>query len=476
MSHIHGTDRSEVLLFPPALDDYITQDNPVRFIEAFVLSLDLVELGFTRATPAATGRPGYDPADLLKLYVYGYLNRVRSSRLLEREATRNVEVMWLLGRLTPDFKTVADFRRDNLEPLKRVCREFTLLCRRLDLFGGELVAIDGSKFRADNSRKRHFNPPKLERIIKALDERITTYLAEMERQDAAEPSAAEPSVAGLRAKIEQLRGRRQFHEEIAERLRESGAQELSLIDPDSRLMSVGQGLDVCYNVQTAVDSRHKLIVHHEVTNAHTDEGCLVGMATAAKDILEVERLEVVADKGYYAGEEIKRCEEQGILTFIPKVRVVPRLKNQLFTKDDFRYDPLTDTYTCPEGARLTHRFTTPERNGVKQRYYRTTACKACAARAVCTENNRGRTIKRLMDEDVLERMAQRLKTYPEKMRLRSQLVEHPFGTMKRGMNQGYFLLRGLRKVAAEMSLTVLCYNLKRALNIMGVGELLGAVT
>ena len=418
MSHIRGADRSELLLFPPALDDYIAQDNPVRFVEAFVLSLDLVELGFARVTPAATGRPGYDPADLWKLYVYGYLNRIRSSRLLEREAPRNVEVMWLLGRLTPDFKTIADFRRDNPEPLRRVCREFTLLCRRLDLLGGELVAIDGSKFRADNSRKRNFNPPKLERIIRALDERITAHLAEMERQDAAEPSAAEPSVAGLRAKIEQLRGRRQSHEKVAERLRESGAQELSLTDPDSRLMPVGQGLDVCHNVQAAVDSRHKLIVHHEVTNAHADEGCLVGMATAAKDIFGVERLEVVADKGYYSGEEIERCGEQGIVTLIPKVRVVPRLKNQLFTKDDFRYDPLTDTYTCPEGARLTHRLTTPERDGVKQRDYRTTACKTCAARTACTENNRGRTIKRLMDEDVLERMAQRLKTRPEKMRSR----------------------------------------------------------
>jgi transposase len=324
MSHIRGADRFEVLLFPPALDDYITQDNPVRFIEAFVPSLDLVELGFARATPAPTGRPGYDPADLLKLYVYGYLNRVRSSRLLEREAVRNVEIMWLLGRLTPDFKTIADFRRDNPEAIRAVCREFTLLCKRLDLFGGELVAIDGSKFRADNSRKRNFNPTKLARIIKALDERIAAYLAEMERQDAAAPSAAELSVKELRAKIEQLKGRRRFHKEIAERLRESGAQEISLTDPDSRLMSVGQGLDVCYNVQTAVDGRHKLIAHHEVTNAHTDEGCLVEMATTARDVLEVETLEVVTYKGYYAGEEIKRCEAQGIVTFIPKVRVVPR--------------------------------------------------------------------------------------------------------------------------------------------------------
>ncbi len=474
MSHIRGADRSEVLLFPQALDDYIAEDNPVRFIEAFVVSLNLVELGFARATPAATGRPGYDPADLLKLYIYGYLNRVRSSRMLEREAGRNVEVMWLLSRLAPDFKTIADFRRDNLKAIKRVCREFTLLCKKLELFGGELIAIDGSKFRAVNSRKRNFNPAKLARIIKSIDERITAYLAEMEQEDAAKPSAAKTSVEELRVKIEQLRERGQFHKNLARELQESGAQEISLTDPDSRLMSVGQGVDVCSNVQTAVDSKHKLIVHHEVTNAHTDEGCLVAMATTARQVRGVETLEAVADKGYYSGEEIKRCEAEGIVTYIPKAHVSPKLK-KLFTKDDFRYDSSTDTYKCPEGARLTHRFTTPERNGVRQRYYRTTACRSCVARPVCTENNRGRTIKRLMDEDVLERMAQRLRSHPEKMRLRSQLVEHPFGTMKRGMNQGYFLLRGLKKVATEMSLTVLCYNLKRVLNIMAVEKMVREV-
>jgi transposase len=439
------------------------------------VSLDLVELGFTRATPAATGRPAYDPADLLKLYVYGYLNRVRSSRMLEREAGRNVEVMWLLSKLTPDFKTIADFRKDNLAAIKAVCREFTLLCRKLGLFGGEVVAIDGSKFRAVNGRKRNFNPAKLARIIKSLDERIAAYLTEMERQDAAEASTAKLSAEELQAKIDQLRGRKQFHAELAVELQQSGAQEISLTDPDSRLMSVGQGLDVCYNVQTAADSKNKLIVHHQVVNAHTDEGWLVPMATTAKQVLGVEMMEAVADKGYYSGEEIKKCEEQGIVTYIPKAHVSPKLKKQLFTKDDFRYDPSTDTYTCPEGAKLTHRFTTPEKNGVKQRYYRTTACKTCAARLGCTENNRGRTIKRLMNEDVLERMAERLRGHPEKMRLRSQLVEHPFGTMKRVLNQGYFLLRGLRKVATEMSLTVLCYNLKRVLNIVGVEKMIREV-
>src|SRR4051812_37189648 len=260
MSHIRGADRSEVLLFPEALDDYISDNNPVRFIEAFVVSLDLVELGFARATPATTGRPAYDPADLLKLYIYGYLNRVRSSRMLERETGRNVEVMWLPGKLTPDFKTIADFRKDNLAAIKAVCREFTLLCKNLELFGGELVAIDGSKFRGVNNRKRNFNPAKLERIIKSLDERIAAYLAQVEMRDGAELPAAKLSAEELRAKIEQLSGRKQFHEDLAEKLREGGAQEISLTDPNSRLMSVGQGVDVCYNVQTAVDGKHKLIV------------------------------------------------------------------------------------------------------------------------------------------------------------------------------------------------------------------------
>ena len=240
-------------------------------------------------------------------------------------------------------------------------------------------------------------------------------------------------------------------------------------------MSVGQGLDVCYNVQTAVDGKHKLIVHHEVTNAHTDEKYLVPMAATAKQILEVETLEAVADKGYYSGEEIKKCEEQSISTYIPKAHVSPKLKKALFTKDDFRYDPTNDVYVCPEGKHLTLRGITTERKKVRMRYYKTAACKTCKVRARCTENNRGRIIKRLVGEEVLERMAQRLKHSPEKMKQRRQLVEHPFGTMKRGMNQGYFLLTGLKKVAAEMSLTVLCYNLKRVLNIVGIEKMIRAV-
>jgi transposase len=334
MGHIHGADRTEVLLFPQAIDDYITEDNPVRFIDAFVSSLDLAQFGFIRATPAATGRPAYNPADLLKLYVYSYLNRVRSSRMLEREAGRNVEVIWLLSKLKPNFKTIADFRKDNLVAIKRVCWEFTLLCQKLELFGGELVAIDGSKFRALNSRKRNFNPAKLARIMKSLDERIATYLAEMQQQDATEHSAVTLSAEELQAKIDQLGENKQLHANLAEEFQQSGAQDISLTDPDSRLMSVGKGLDVCYNVQMAVDDKHKLIVHHEVTNAHTDEGHLVVMAITAQQVLGVGTLEVVADKGYYSGEEIKRCEDQGIITYIPKAHVSPKLKKEALIDDE----------------------------------------------------------------------------------------------------------------------------------------------
>lgn len=476
MSHIRGADRSEVLLFPEALDDDIGQDNPVRFIEAFVVNRNVAELGFARATPATTGRPGYNPADLLKLYIYGYLNRVRSSRMLEREAGRNVEVMWLLCKLTPDFKTIADFRKDNLAAIKAVCREFTLLCKKLELFGGELVALDGSTFRAVNNRKRNFNPTKLAPLIQSIDERIALYLAPREQRDGAEPTIAKISVEELQAKINQRTERKQFHQSVVDELKHSGRQEVFLTDAASRLMSVGQGVDVCYNVQTAVDDKHKLIIHHEVTNAPTDQGNLVPMSTTAKQVLGAETREVLADKGYYSGEEIKKCEDQGIVTYIPKAQVSSKLKKELFTKDEFRYDAVTDPERCPAGEQLTHRCTTTERKQVKMRYYGTAACKRCNLRSHCTKRKRGRLIKRLVDESVVERMAERLKENPEKMKLRKQMVEHPFGTIKRGMNQGYFLVKGIKKVAAEMSLTVMAYNIKRVLNILGVQEMIKAVS
>lgn len=478
MPFISGSDRHETVLFPEALDDYITPANPVRFIDAFISSLNLDQLGFARSTPARTGRPAYAPADLLRLYIYGYLNRVRSSRLLEREAHRNVEVMWLMGKLKPDHKTIADFRKDNAPAIKNVCREFTLLCKRMELFSGELVAIDGSKFKAVNSRKRNFNQPKLERAIKALDERIGAYLRELDEEDKAEPEVKAHSAGELQEKITQLKERQSQYQALAVKLAESGEKQISTTDPDSRLMPTGQKSgDVCYNVQTAVDAKHKLIVAHEVTNAVTDQNQLAEMALTAKEMIGVAAMEVVADMGYFDGAEVKECLAAGITPYVAKPDTSANKKRGLFTKDQFAYDRECDHYRCPQGEDLTYRFDAVE-SGRHIRYYATPKCRDCPVRRQCTrgqERRKGRRITRWIDEHLLEEMVERVRAKPELMKRRKELVEHPFGTMKRGMNQGYFLLRGLKKVRAEMSLTVLSYNVKRVLNILGVEKLIEAV-
>ncbi len=478
MGYIAGTERSEVLLFPEALDDYITPENPVRFIDAFISSLDLGELGFTRATPAATGRPAYAPADLLKLYVYGYLNRVRSSRLLEREAARNVEVMWLLGKLTPDFKTIADFRKDNLAAIKRVCREFTLLCRKLELFGGELVAIDGSKFKAVNNRKRNFSEKRLERALVAIDEKINSYVETLDEHDHADteaPVTKMPTAEELHAKIATLKERKRKYEALSQQLRESGEKQVSLTDPDARSMVTHFGVtDVCYNVQTSIDAKHKLIVEHEVTNNPTDHAQLAKMALKTKETLQVEEMNVLADMGYFDGSEVKKCVDAKITTFIPKPSTSSGKKRGLYTKDEFSYDKERDSYTCPQGAALTFRFNATERDR-NIKYYASTECRGCPAKHLCTTSKDGRRLTRLVDEDLLDDMAQRVTENPQLMKQRQQLSEHPFGTIKRSMVSSYFLMRGLKKVAAEMSLTVLCYNLKRVMNILGVEKLIAAV-
>ena len=359
MDYIRGVSRNQVILFPETVEDYITADNPVRFIDAFVASLELAELGFLRATPAETGRPAYDPADLLRLYLYGYLNRVRSSRMLERETKLNVEVMWLLGKLRPDFKTIADFRRDNVQPIKRVCREFTLLCRKLKLFGGELVAIDGSKFKAVNNRRRNFNETRLTKAIAALEQKISSYLSSLDEADAAEPDPDEPgpSAAELREKLKTLQQRKAKYQALATDLKTNGAKQVSLTDPDARSMIMHHhSTEVGYNVQTAVDEKHQLIVEHEVTNDPTDHAHLAEMAVRAKETLEVEQLEVVADMGYYDGAEVKQCAEAGITTYIPKPITSVNQKRGLFTKQDFTYDAAKDCYRCPAGAELTYRY------------------------------------------------------------------------------------------------------------------------
>jgi transposase len=463
-----------VLLFPPSLEEYITDDNPVRFIDAFVDQLDLHDLGFTRAVASPLGRPAYHPGDLLKLYIYGYLNRLRSSRLLEREARRNVELMWLLKKLTPDFKTIADFRKDNLLPLQQVCRAFTLLCKELDLFGGELVAVDGSKFKAVNNRKRNFTTEKLSKALVHSDEKIAEYLQALSTADSQTPTRPDLTAAELQLRIAQFRERKLHYQEVQQQLVASGESQISLTDPDSRSMPVAQGVDVCYNVEMVVDKKHKLIVTHEVTTSVTDKDQLAPMAKAAKQVLGVEELDAVADKGFYNGEQVKECGGAAIQAYIPQPHTSRNQNKGLFTKDDFRYDKERDSYWCPQGAELTFRFETEE-NGRATRYYATRACGGCPIKAQCTENKGGRRISRWADEHILEAMAERVRAHPEIMKVRKELIEHVFGTMKRSMDQGYFLLRTRKKVAAEMSLTVLAYNLKRAITIVGVKGLISGL-
>jgi transposase len=474
MPHIHGAPRDQVLLFPPSLDEYITDDNPVRFIDAFVDQLDLHQLGFTRAVASPLGRPAYHPSDLLKLYIYGYLNRLRSSRLLERETQRNVELMWLLKKLTPDFKTIADFRKDNLLPIQKVCREFTLLCKAFDLLGGELIAIDGSKFKAVNNRKRNFTAEKLAKALEHIDEKIAEYLQALDTADSQAPPRPDLSVAVLQERIAQFRERKQHYEQVQQTLLASGESQISLTDPDSRLMPVAMGVEVCYNVEVVVDSKHKLIVTHQVTTDVTDQDQLAPMAKQAKMVLGVEQVDAVADKGFYNGEQVKQCDAAAIHAYVAKPHTSRNQHKGLFTKDDFGYDKQRDSYWCPQGAELTFRFET-EQKGRATRYYATNACGSCPIKTRCTENKGGRRITRWADEQLLEAMAERVRAHPEIMKVRKELIEHIFGTMKRSMDQGYFLLRTRKKVAAEMSLTVLAYNLKRVIAILGVKGLMAGL-
>jgi len=474
MAYLAGIDRTQAVLRPDVLDEYVGPAHPVRFLDAFVAQLDLAALGFQRATPAETGRPGYDPGDLLRLYLYGYLHRIRSSRRLEQETHRNVELMWLLRRLTPDFKTIADFRRDHPQALKGVGREFLLLCKRRDLFGGELLAIDGSKCRAVNARDRSYTPARLTKLITNIDTTLADYLRQLDAHDHREAAVTAPTAAELQERIASLKQRRARYHGFQQQLAATGEQTLSLTDPDTRPMVSGGTIEVGYNVQTAVDAKHNLIVAETVTNAAADRAQLSPLALAAQAILEAPAPVVLADRGYYHGAEIKACLAAGITPLVPRPLTSANAALGLLTKDDFRYDPGADAYRCPAGASLTYRSTTFEL-GRHVKNYRTAACRDCPLKPRCTRNRDGRKLTRWIDEHLQDAMAARLRAHPPHARQRAALAEHPFGTMKRAMDQGNFLLKGLRKVRGEFSLTVLAYNLKRVLNIVGVPQLLDAV-
>ena len=472
---VEGTDRGQTTLFPARLDDYVSEDNPVRAVDVFVDSLDLDRLGFIRVQPLDLGRPGYDPRMMLKLYIYGYLNRVPSSRRLERECQRNIEVIWLTGQLAPDFKTIADFRKDNGRAIREVCRSFVALCRKLDLLSAASVAIDGSKFKAVNARDKNFTEAKLKRRLARIDESIARYLSQLETADRHGDAVPEAKVTRLKSKIEKLREEITRLNAINAEMMQSEDKQISLTDPDARSMATS-GKDtgiVGYNVQMAVDTQHHLIVTHEVTNVGTDRRQLSNMAEQARAEMEAEKLEAVADRGYYEGEEIKSCEDAGIAVTLPKPQTSGAKAEGRFGKQDFVYVAADDTYRCPAGERLSYRYQTVDKGKTIRRYW-TNVCRTCALKAQCTPGSE-RRIGRWEHEAVLEKVQARLDHNPDAMRVRRSTVEHPFGTIKCWMGATHFLMTTLPKVATEMALNVLAYNMKRVIAIMGVDALLEAM-
>jgi transposase len=473
---IEGTDRSQSTLFPECLEDWIEEDNPVRVIEVFVNELDLGGLGFGGVAPEITGRPSYHPSVLLKLYIYGYLNRVQSSRRLEREAGRNVEVMWLTCRLVPDHKTIADFRKDCGSAIQRVCVQFVELCRQMGLLTTASVAIDGSKFKAVNTRDKNFTRGKVERRRAQLEESVARYLAQLDTADRQEPSEElAAKTAHLREKLVKLEGEMRRLAAMEKSMLASPDQQISLTDPDSRSMATsGRGSGVVgYNVQVAVDTDHHLIIAHEVTNTGSDRAQLANIASRAKDALGVDKLEAVADRGYYSGEEILACDKAGIAVTLPKPMTSGLEARGRFGKQDFVYLGDEDVYRCPAGEKLSYHYTNEE-DGQQLRRYWTNACRDCALKAHCT-TGKERRITRWEHEHVLEAVQSRLDRNPKAMRQRRETVEHPFGTLKMRMGATHFLMKRLPKVATEMALHVLAYNLTRVMNIMGCRPLLAVM-
>jgi transposase len=468
MGYVGGQSRGQAALFPVVLDDLVPEDHAVRVIDAFVAGLDLGQLGFEKAQPAATGRPPYDPADLLRLYLYGYLNQVRSSRRLERECGRNVELMWLLNRLVPDHKTIADFRRANGAPFKAVCRSFVRFCTEAELTGGQWAAIDGSKFQAVASKRSVITASKLEEQLKNIDGQVQSYLESLDAADEAKGEGAETDKQAIREALARLKDRRADVASTQAILKELGETQHVVGEPEAKLMKTGEGPSaVAYNLQTAVDAKNKLVVHHELTNEATDQRSLLPLATGAKEALGVERLNVVADAGYSNGQQAKECEEAGITPYVPAQRSA-NAKGDYFERSAFVYDERSDSYRCPAGEVLRRKtISTADRLVL----YTTAACGGCALKPQCT-GAKQRWVSRHFEEQALERMRRRLKSNPQAMALRRETAEHPFANLKyRILGNARFLLRGLAGAGAETALAVLAYNFRRVLNLLGSAQM-----
>jgi transposase len=471
---IEGRSRDQATLFPERIDDYIDEDSAVRVIDVFIDDLDISGLGF-KTEPNDTGRPAYHPTTMLKIYVYGYLNRIQSSRRLEREAGRNVELMWLTGQLAPDFKTLADFRKNNGEAIRLVCREFVMLCKKLDLFADAFVAIDGSKFKAVNNRDRNFTKAKMKRRLQQIDESIERYLGQIASADRQEPDAANRKTQRLEDKISTLKKEMERLKKLEVRMLESPDEQISLTDPDARSMATsgrGTGM-VGYNVQAAVDAKHHLIVAHEVTNQGHDRQQLHNIALQAKKIIGTEQIDVVADRGYFRGEEIKACADVGITTYLPKPQTSGNAAKGLYGKRDFIYQAESDTYRCPAGEDLPRRTKVHQGDLIIYRYW-SSVCGSCPLKSKCT-TGKERRVSRWEHEAYLDAAEARLDREPERMRVRRCTVEHPFGTLKSWMGHTHFLMKTKPHVSTEMSLHVLAYNLKRVINIVGTQSLIAAM-
>lgn len=473
---VEGQGRHQATLLPECLDDFIAEDNPVRVVDAYVDQLDLGSLGFAGVMPVETGRPAYHPAVLLKIYIYGYLNRVQSSRRLEREAQRNIELMWLTERLAPDFKTIADFRRDNGSGIRKVCRRFVELCRQLKLLSGDGVAVDGSKFKAVNSRDQNFTVTKIQKRREQIEESIERYLVALDTADRTLPLMEfGPRSAQLHHKLDALREQMQRLDQMEDDLAKRPEKQVSFTDPDARAMATqaaGNGV-VGYNVQAAVDTKHHLVVAHEVTNIGSDRAQLSGMARAAQEAMAKPNLKVYADRGYFNASQIKGCADRGMKPFVPKPMTSNAKADGRFDKADFVYIAKDDEYRCPAGERAIYRFTREE-NGLQIRRYWSSACPECPMKANCTPS-KYRRISRWEHEEVLEAMQRRLDQNTDAMMVRRRTVEHVFGTLKHWMGATHFLTRRLGNVSTEMSLQVLAYNLKRVMQILGTKKAVQAM-
>jgi transposase len=472
---VQGEDREQNPFAPWRWDDRISKDNPVRVVDVFVAALDLDELGFQGMQPRATGRPPYHPSILLKIYLYGYLNRIQSSRRLEREAQRNIEVMWLTGRLMPDFKTIADFRKNNGPAIRNVCQQFTALCRRLGLFSEAVVAVDGSKFKAVNNRDRNFTGAKVQKRIEQITASLTRSQSALDLADLTDTAAAQAKAAQLREKIAVLDKRMQHLKAIETLVQAAPDKQISLTDPDARSMATsGKGTGIVgYNVQTVVDTRHHLIVAHDVTNVGNDREQLAVMAQQAQTAMDCQNLDVLADKGYFKGEQILACQDAGMTPFVPRPATSASKAEGRFDKHDFVYLAEENAYRCPAGEQLSWRYASIE-DGMTLHVYWADICQDCRLKAQCTTGPQ-RRIKRWEHQAVLETMQQRLDQAPDAMAVRRQTVEHPFGTIKAWMGATHFLTRTLRRVSTEMSLHVLAYNLKRVMQVLGAKPLMAAM-